>query len=318
MIVLKAAPGLDPQNFLAEVLGPSFTVREYDPGRSLLEQGADADVLLLRDVPVDSATMDGMPKLKLLQRLGQHIVGVDFAHAAAKRIPVANIPAAVSGGDRMVGEHALYLMMAVAKKAGESATAVAQRKLASVTTLGLTGKTLGMIGVGNTGTELAKMVAGLGMRTIAVKRSGDPKLAEELGLAFLGQMDQLDRVLSESDFVSLHLPLNSETRDFLGSEHFSTMKRGSIFINIARAPIVQKDALYQALKSGHLGGCGMDVFWEEPARPDDPLLRLPNVILTPHIAGTTVDVLMNLANAAAENIRRVAAGRRPLNEVVRK
>lgn len=318
MIIQKAAPGLDPQNFLAEVLGAGFTVREYDPTRSLLDQGSDADVLLLRDVPVDSATMDAMPRLKLLQRLGQHVVGIDFAHAAAKGIPVANVPAPVSGGDRMVAEHALYLMMAVAKKAGESATAVSQRKLASVTTIGLTGKTLGMIGVGNTGTELAKMVTGLGMRTIAVKRSADPKLADELGLAFLGQMDQLDRVLADSDFVSLHLPLGSETKEFLGAKHFSKMKRGSIFINIARAPIVQKDALYQALMSGHLGGCGMDVYWEEPAKPDDPLLQLPNVILTPHIAGTTVDVLMNLAKAAAENIRRVAAGTRPLNEVIRK
>ena len=318
MIIQKAAPGLDPQNFLAEVLGAGFTVREYDSTRSLLDQGSDADVLLLRDVPVDSATMDAMPRLKLLQRLGQHVVGIDFAHAAAKGIPVANVPAPVSGGDRMVAEHALYLMMAVAKKAGESATAVSQRKLASVTTIGLTGKTLGMIGVGNTGTELAKMVTGLGMRTIAVKRSADPKLADELGLAFLGQMDQLDRVLADSDFVSLHLPLGSETKEFLGAKHFSKMKRGSIFINIARAPIVQKDALYQALMSGHLGGCGMDVYWEEPAKPDDPLLQLTNVILTPHIAGTTVDVLMNLAKAAAENIRRVAAGTRPLNEVIRK
>ncbi len=318
MIILKAAPGLDPQNFLAQVLGPDFTVREYDASRSLVEQGADAEVLLLRDVPVDAATMDAMPKLKLLQRLGQHVVGVDFAHAAGKGIPVANIPATVSGGDRMVAEHALYLMMAVAKKAGDSAAAVGQRKLASVTTIGLTGKTLGLIGVGNTGTELTKMVSGLGMRVIGVKRSADPNLAQELGLTFLGQMDQLDRVLAESDFISLHLPLGNETREFLGPDHFAKMKRGSIFINIARAPIVQKDALYQALKSGHLGGCGIDVYWEEPANPDDPLLQLSNVVLTPHIAGTTIDVLMNLAKAAAENIRRVGAGQHPLNEVIRK
>lgn len=317
MIILKAAPGLDPQNFLAEVLGPAFTVREYDPSRTLADQGAGADVLLLRDVPVDAATMDALPKLKLLQRLGQHVVGVDFAHAGRKGIPVANVPASVSGGDRMVAEHALYLMMAVAKQAHASAAAVAARTLASVTTLGLTGKTLGMIGVGNTGTELAKMVAGLGMRVIAVKRSADAKLAAELGLYFLGTMDQLDRMLAESDVVSLHLPLGSETKGFLGREHFAAMKRGSIFINIARAPIVQKDALYDALTSGHLAGAGLDVFWEEPASPDDPMLRLPNVVLTPHIAGTTVDVLMNLARAAADNIRRVAAGQRPLNEIVR-
>ena len=309
--ILKAAPGLDQSNLLAKVLGPGHEVIEYDPIVPLSVQGRDADVFLLRDVPVTAAVMDAAPRLKLLQRLGHHVVGVDFDHARKKGIPVANIPASVSGGDRMVAEHALYLMLAVAKRANECAAALKGRQLSRIVPFALTGKTLGLLGVGNTGTELARMVAGLGMRVMAVKRTADHKLARELGFAYMGDMSGLDKVLAEADFLSVHLPLDLATTGFVGERVFSRMKPGSVLINIARAPIVDRAALHQALLKGPLGGAGFDVFWEEPAAPDDPLLQMPNVVVTPHIAGTTYEVMERLARVAAENIHLVTAGRPP-------
>lgn len=313
--VLKAAPGLDQSNLLAKLLGPGHEVVEYDPTKSLSVQGRDADVFILRDVPVTPAIMDSAPRLKLLQRLGHHVVGVDFAHARRKGIAVANIPASVSGGDRMVAEHALFLMLAVAKRANDCAAAIRTRQLSKITAVSLSGKTLGLLGLGNTGAELAKLVAGLGMRVMAVKRTADQALARELGLAYMADMSGLDEMLAQSDFVSIHLPLEPATTGFVGERVLSRMKPGSILINIARAPIVDKVALHAALQQGKVAGAGLDVFWEEPADPADPLLKLPNVMLTPHIAGTTYEVMERLARVAADNIRLVLAGKQPLYPV---
>jgi phosphoglycerate dehydrogenase-like enzyme len=315
MKILKAAPGLDQTNELARMLGLGYEVIEYNPGLGLDEQGRDAEVFLLRDVPVTAAVMDACPKLKLLQRVGHHIVGVDFAHAKRKGIHVANIPAKISYGDRMVAEHALFLLLAIAKRVKDCEAHLSNRILSKVTTHALTGKTLGLIGVGNTGTELTKMVAGLGMRVMVVKRTIDRRLEHELGLAFMGDMSSLPKVLQEADFVSIHLPLDPMTVGFFGTRQFAMMKPGAMLINIARAPIVDKAALYHALSEGKLAGAGLDVFWEEPADPADPLLALPNVVLTPHVAGVTHEVKMNIARATAENIRLVAAGKAPNNAV---
>jgi phosphoglycerate dehydrogenase-like enzyme len=315
MKILKAAPGLDQTNELARLLGPGYEVIEYNPQLSLDEQGSDVEVFLLRDVPVTAAVMDACPKLKLLQRVGHHIVGVDFAHAKRKGIRVANIPAKISYGDRMVAEHALFLLLAIAKRIKDCEAHLSNRTLSKVTTHALTGKTLGLVGLGNTGTELAKMVAGLSMRVMVIKRTIDRQLEHELGLAFMGDMSSLPKVLQEADFVSIHLPLDPTTVGLFGARAFAMMKPGAMLINIARAPIVDKAALYHALSEGRLAGAGLDVFWEEPADPADPLLALPNVVLTPHVAGVTHEVKMNIARATAENIRLVASGKSPNNAV---
>lgn len=313
--ILKAAPGLDQRHELEKILGSGFEVIEYDPQRRLEEQGRDADVFLLRDVPVPASVIDACPNLKLMQRLGHHIVGVDFERAKQRGIRVANIPASASGADRMVAEHALFLMFALAKRARESQIHIAEKKLAKLPTLSLTGKTLGLVGLGNTGIELTKLVSGLGMKVMVVKRSIDREMEKRLGLAFMGDMSQLDHVLKNSDFISIHLPLESGTVGFFGEREFGLMKDEAILINIARAPIVDKQALYNALTKGNLAGAGLDVFWEEPADPADPLLSLPNVLLTPHVAGATEDVKTRIATVTAENIRLVLAGKAPTYEV---
>jgi len=311
MKILKVAPGLDPKNVLGQVLGPDFEIADYDPARPLVEQVAEAEVLLLRDVPVPAEVIDAAPKLKLLQRYGQHVVGVDIRHAAAKGIPVARVPAEITGSDRMVAEHAMFLMLALAKRYKEAAAAVAAGELGLPRTYGLEGKTLGLIGVGRIGSHLARLARGFAMSVIAVKRTPDPGLADVLGLDFLGDTSHQEEVLGRADFVSIHLPLVPATVKSFGRRQFERMKPGSYLINIARGRIIDKAALYDALTSGHLAGAGLDVFWVEPIDPDDALLALPNVIATPHIAAPTHETEQLSAQVVAENIRRVASGKPP-------
>jgi len=311
MKILKTSPGLDPENLIARALGIGFEVAEFKATLPLIDQVRDVEVLLLRDLPIPAQVIDAAPKLKLLQRPGQHLVGVDVKHATAKGIYVARIPSHVSGSGRKVAEHAFFLMMALAKKYKESVANIMARRMGWPATHALLNKTLGLVGVGETGGELARLASAFGMRVIAVKRTIDRRIEKELGLVFLGDVSRLGDILAQSDFVSIHLPLETGTVNFFGRREFEMMKPGSFLINIARGPIIDKAALYEALTNARLGGVGLDVFWEEPPDPNDPLLALPNVIATPHIAGATVEDRERTANIVAENIRLVATGKPP-------
>ena len=315
MIIVKAAPGLDPDDVLGRLLGPAFQVRQYDEARPLREQVADAAVLLLRDVPVTAEVMDSAPGLRLLQRHGQHVVGVDRAHARRKGIWVARAPVTLSAADQVVAEHALFLMLGLAKRYREGWNAIQSGRLGRPVTRTLIGRTLGLVGVGKTGEELARLVAPLGMRVVGVKRTPDPALAQRLGMVRLGGMDELDAMLAEADYVSIHLPLDPSTVGFMDARRIALMKPGACLINIARGPIVDQDALYLALSTGALGGAGLDVFAEEPIAPDHPLLALPTVFATLHVAGATEEMQQRLAEMSAANIRLVAEGRPPLHLV---
>ena len=149
------------------------------------------------------------------------------------------------------------------------------------------------------------------MRVIAVKRTPDDALAAELGLHWLGTFDALHELLGESDVVSLHLPMIPETVNFIGEAELADMKPGALLLNISRAPMVNRAALLAALESGHLGGAGLDVFWEEPVPANDPMLALPNVVVTPHIAGDTRETERRLAELTAENVQCLARNETP-------
>ena len=312
MKIKKASPGLDQRNRLGQMLGEGFVVEDYDATRPLSAQVADADVLLVRDVPITREVIDAAPKLRLIQRPGDHLPKIDLAHAAAKGIAVSRFPSKVQGSPaRAVAEHAFHLMLTLAKQQWLARAGVKARKIGLPKTYLLQGKTLGLVGLGNTGEALAKLTVPFGIRTIAVKRSADDALARDLGLDWLGTMERMPELLAQSDFVSLHLPQNAETVDFFAARELAMMKRGAFLINISRAPMLNKQALLDALQSGHLGGAGVDVWWKEPADPDDPLLALPQMIMTPHIAGDTIEVETRLAELTAENVRRIARGDTP-------
>ena len=313
MKIKKASPGLDQRNRLGSILGEGFVVEDFDGARPLAEQVGDADVLLVRDLPITREVIDAASKVRLIQRPGDHLPRViDLAHARSKGIPVSRFPSKVQGSPaRDVAEHAFYLLLALAKQQWLARASVKARKAGLPKTMSVHGKTLGLVGLGNTGEALARLAVPFGLRVVAVKRSADDALARELGLTWLGTMDRLPELLAESDFVSLHLPQTPETVDFIGRDELSRMKSGAFLINISRAPMVNRAALAEALQSGHLGGAGLDVWWQEPADPADPLLALRNVVLTPHIAADTTESETRLAELTAENVRRIARGEAP-------
>ena len=314
-VVKKAGPGLAIEAKIAELLGSEFTVEDFDPVHSLADQVERADVLLIRSLPVTRDVIDAAPRLRLIQRPGVHLEGVDFAHAAAKRIYVCNVPASLSHGGEDVAEHVMFLALALAKRYREALHSLGARRVGVPSTHVLRGKVLGIVGLGRTGAAVVPMARGFGMRVRAVKQTVSPATAEALGIEWLKTPDHLGELLRESDFVSLHVPLNKQTEGLIGAAELAQMKPGAFLINVARGRVVNRDALRAALLAGRLAGAGLDVFWNEPIDPDDPLLAMANVIATPHVANMTLETIETIARAAADNIRRVQAGQPPLYPV---
>jgi D-3-phosphoglycerate dehydrogenase len=203
-------------------------------------------------------------------------------------------------GDTAVAECAIALMWAAARGVAAMDREMRAGNWLREDGIQLTGKTLGLIGFGGIAAETARIAKGSGMRVIAWNRT--PKTSA--GVEFVS----LDALLAQSDVVSLHLLLNDETRGLLSRAHIAAMKPGVLFINTARAAIVDEAAMIEALKSGHIRHAGLDVFNVEPLPKDDPLTKLPNVTLSAHSAFRTPEASENLIRAAWEHCRRIAKG----------
>ena len=201
-------------------------------------------------------------------------------------------------GDTAVAECAIALMWAAARGVAAMDREMRAGNWLREDGIQLTGKTLGLIGFGGIAAETARIAKGSGMRVIAWNRT--PKSAA--GVEFVS----LDALLAQSDVASLHLLLNDETRGFVSRGHIAKMKPGVLFINTARAAIVDEAAMIEALKSGHIRHAGLDVFNVEPLPKDDPLTKLPNVTLSAHSAFRTPEASENLIRAAWEHCRRIA------------
>jgi phosphoglycerate dehydrogenase-like enzyme len=181
----------------------------------------------------------------------------------------------------------------------------------------LEGKTLGLVGFGGSARELAKRAWGMRMRILAIDvLAVPPAVQEEYHLDFSGNPGDLEKLLRESDYLSIHTPLTSNTHHLINRESFGLMKPTAILINVARGEIVDEAALLEALQTGRIRGAGIDVFTQEPPDPSHPFLHMENVIATPHIAGMTRGTSHRRGNAAAENVFRVAQGLPVLYQVV--
>jgi phosphoglycerate dehydrogenase-like enzyme len=315
-VVKKAGPGLAIEEMIARLLGADFVVEDFDSARTLAQQVENANVLLVRSLPVTREVIDAAPRLRLIQRPGVHLEGVDLDYAAAKNISVCNVPASLTHGGNDVAEHVMFLALALAKRYREALASLAARRVGTPSTHVLRGKVFGIVGLGRTGSAVVQMARGFGMHVWAVKRNVSEGSKESLGVEWLKTHDHLPELLRESDFVSLHVPLNKETAGLIGAAEFALMKPDAFLINVARGRVIDRDALREALGAGRLAGAGLDVFWDEPIGPDDPLLAMPNVIATPHVANMTMETIETIARAAADNIRRMQAGQPPLHQIV--
>ena len=270
---------------------------------------SEAEVLLHVLAPVTAAVMDAAPRLRLVHKIGIGVDAIDLAHAKAKGIAVCNMPGTNSAA---VAELALSLMLAALRSIIPISGAVKTgggwpADAALLDRAGEIGqRTVGLVGYGAVPRRLAAALRALGARVIAA----DPFLAEaDVPIV------PLDTLLGEADIVSLHVPLTPGTRHLLDAHRIAAMKPGAIVINTARGPLIDEAALAEALGTGHIAAAGLDVFAEEPPRPDNRLLALPNVIATPHIAWLTDGTWRRSMAVIEENCRRLAKGEDLLHRV---
>ena len=304
-------------DMIARMLGPEFVVEEFDPARPLAQQVGRAQVLLIRSVPVTREVIDAAPRLRLIQRPGVHLEAIDPEYATAKGIPVCNVPASLTHGGNNVAEHVMFLALALAKRYREGLASLGARRIGEPTTHVLRGKVFGLVGLGRIGSAVVGMARGFGMRVWAVKRTVSEGMCEAMGLEWLKTYHHLPELLRHSDFVSLQVPLNEKTERLIGPAEIGLMKPSAFLINVARGRIVDHAALLAALREQRLAGAGLDVFWNEPPDPDDPLLAMPNVIATPHVANMTLETIETMARVSADNIRRVRAGLPPIHQILK-
>ena len=247
--------------------------------------------------------LQACPNMKHLAVWGTGTDHVDLAAANALGVAVTNTPNTATDS---VAEQALALMLAVARQIPPIDAQVKRGEWARGMLRQLAGKTLGILGTGAIGLRMAQLGRGIGMQVIAWTYHPDPTKAEALGFHYLPAMED---VLQQADVVSLHLRYSPTTERIIGSTELALMKPTALFVNTARGQLVDQKALYEALYEGRIAGAGLDVFEQEPIDPHDPLLALPNVVLSPHTAGTTPEALMNGLQLCAANVEAFLAGR---------
>jgi len=241
-----------------------------------------ADALIVRSaVFVDGKTLDAAKKLRVIGRAGVGVDNIDVEAATKRGIAVMNTPGANAVA---VAEHTLALMLAMARHLpkADSTTRAGKWEKKSLQGAELRGKTLGIVGLGRIGVEVAKRAKAFGMKVVAHDPFVSTVLVRELGLA----LAPLDEIYQEADYLTLHVGLTPQTQGMINAATLAKMKKGARLVNCARGELVDEAALAAALKSGHIAGAALDVFAEEPPK-SSPLLALPNVIATPHIAGST-------------------------------
>jgi D-3-phosphoglycerate dehydrogenase len=247
--------------------------------------------------------------MKHLAVWGTGTDNIDLSAAKGLGIAVTNTP---NTATEAVAEHGLGLMLAVARKVPQLDAQVKQGTWLRGMLTQLSGKTLGIIGTGVIGLRMAQLGKGIGMHVIAWTLHPDESKAQAIGFRYLPTMGE---VLQKADVVSLHLRYSPDTERLIGAPELALMKPTAILVNTARGQLVDQQALYAALRDATIAGAGLDVFEHEPLDPHHPLLTLPNVVLSPHTAGTTPEALMNGLNLCAANVVAFLEGR-PQNRVV--
>jgi len=279
----------------------------------LLKEIADADAIVnVRSISINRRIIEAARNLKIIARHGLGYETIDVEAASERNIVVTR---ATAQGPYPVAEYTIGLLLALAKRYIPANASVKSGKWESLKFMGseVRDKTLGIIGLGVIGSTVARMARlGLQMRVIAY----DPYVSEEKARDVGAKLMELDSLLSESDYISIHAAVTKESKGILSKKEFDVMKKGVFVINCARGEILDEKALYEALRSGKVAGAALDVFSEEPPPKDNPILGLENVILTPHAAGVTDESLERMAISIAENIVNVAQGRLPNLEAV--
>lgn len=290
------------------------TLFDRTPADKIVERAADADIVLTNKVPFSADTLRQLPRLRFICVLATGYNIIDTEAAARQGVVVANIPAySTMSVAQMAFAHILNITNHVASYARE----VADGKWTNCPDFcfwdsaltELAGKTMGIVGLGNTGMATARIAVAMGMKVVAMTSKSADTLPEGITPA------PLDDVLASADVVSLHCPLTPSTRHLINATSIAKMKPSAILINTGRGPLVDEQAVADALNGGRLAAFGADVLSQEPPRGDNPLLSARNCFLTPHIAWATLEARTRLMGIATENVRQFIAGEPVANRV---
>jgi D-3-phosphoglycerate dehydrogenase len=268
-------------------------------GAALQEALQSADGVIVRSgTRITADLLQHAQRLRAIVRAGVGVDNVDVAAATRAGIVVMNTP---GGNTVSTAEHTMSLLLALARHipAADSSTKQGKWERGKFVGTQLAGKTLGIVGLGRVGREVARRAAGFDMKVVGYDPFLSPDKASQLGIESVTEIDQL---LPRCDFLTVHTPLNEETRDLIGDRELALMKRGARILNCARGGIINEEALAKALRSGHLAGAALDVFTPEPPPADHPLLKVPNIVLTPHLGASTIEAQESVACEAAQLI----------------
>jgi D-3-phosphoglycerate dehydrogenase len=285
-----------------------YRVASSPTAAAFLAEGTGAEVIVVR-APLPAEYFARAPGLRAAVRHGAGLDMIPMEAATAAGVLVANVPGVNAS---TVAEYAIFTAIALMRRFREIDARLrggpgwaAARELADVSR-DLGGRTLGIVGFGNIGQALNRLAQAFGMRVISATRRPQTLPAGVTALP-------LDALLAQADVVVLCCPLTDETRGLLNAPRIATMKPDAVVINVSRGPVIDTPALTAALQAGHLGGAALDVFDVQPLAPDSPLFALPNVILTPHMAGITVDSMLRMGRGTADEVLAILDNRLPLN-----
>lgn len=270
---------------------------------TILATAPDVAGIMMFVAPFPNHLYDKLPQLKVLARYGVGYDSIDVDYAATKGVWVTNTPGANATS---VAENAVTDIMLLAKRSFEMATLMRQgQQRAAKQIFGheLAGSTVGIVGYGHIGQAVAKMLSGLGVKTLIYNRTKRP--------TEFGEYVDLETLLQRSDFVTLHIAATKQTEHLLGEREFGMMKSSASLINLARGSVVDEQALIKALNEHQIASAALDVFDEEPLPADSPFYQMDNVFLTPHTGSSTVEAGQNMAMGAAKMIDEVLSGQKP-------
>lgn len=280
------------------------------------ERDGTAEVLVPAMRGVDGPVMDAV-RPALIQQFGAGLEGVDLEAAAARRIPVANVPADQTGNSGSVAELAVLHLLAFSRRFDQARACLRDGLLGEPVSRGLAGQTATVIGLGAIGREVLIRLRPFGLRLVGMGRR--PRAEADAAVVALVDeyrpLTELRAVLPTTDLLVLCLPLTASTRGLIGAAELGVLRSGGIVVNVGRGPVVDHGALVAALRSGRLEGAGLDVFWHEPIDPADPILA-ENVTATPHVGGVTTPAYRATAQRFAANVERLRRGEPLENRVV--
>lgn len=311
VFVSRALPG-DSVDRLRESLDVEVWALADPPAPEDLRKAASESDGLLTMLPdrVDAALFDAAPRLKIVSNLAVGYDNVDIPAANQHGVLVTNTPGVLT---EAVADLTFALILTFARRMVEGDRIVRAGAWNPTFLLGceMNGTTLGIVGLGSIGLAVARRARGFGTRVLHASQS--PKTEAETELAVARR--ELPDLISESDFVSLHVPLLPETRGLIGSRELGLMKPDAVLVNTARGPIVDQAALIEALRGERIGGAALDVFESEPLSKDNPLLSFDNVLVAPHLGSGTLETRSRMADLCAENLIEFFAGRNPPSPV---